>query len=64
MMKLPFELLLSHVATASNVLPSGPESESVGQATQAIKGAHAMDDIDYEAMHRALQDRNDQTIAM
>ena len=31
---------------------------------QAIKGARPMDDVDYDAMHRALQDRHDQTIAM
>ena len=64
MIKLPFELLSQHIINASNFLPSGPEAGADKDAGPATKGAHPMDDIDYDVIYRALQDRSDQEIVM
>ena len=68
MLKLPFEILSREITRASHFLPSDPEPDSVALAALAAAGAHAMDDVDamhhIDIIHRALQDRGDQTILM
>jgi len=68
MLKLPFEILSSEITRASHFLPSGPEPNSGALAALATAGSHAMDDVDamhhIDIIHRALQDRGDQTILM
>ena len=48
----------------ANQCACGNTHQLTGMHVQATRGAHPMDDVDYEAIHRALQDRHDQSIVM